>query len=131
MSRIVRQILPAFLIACHTVVMLCGPCLHELPGATHHPTSAASKPHRSDDPVPSRNDSSDGCLICQFVAQGQLPVELSRESLPHLIGEFVLSALPVSQSLSNPLPSCPRAPPNGLSRASLIGAPLLLTEPTA
>jgi hypothetical protein len=111
MSRIVRQILPAFLIACHAAVTLCGPCLHELPGATHHQISAASKSNRSDDPVWPRNDSRDGCLICQFVAQGQLPVELSRESLPHLIGELVLGAFPVSRSLPNSLPSCPRAPP--------------------
>jgi hypothetical protein len=110
MSRFVRQFLFTSLITCHAAVVLCGPCLHELPGSTHQ-MGAASNSHRSDDPLQSRSDSKDGCLICHFVAQGQLPVEFSRGISPELVAELVIPALPVSHSDSSPLPSFPRAPP--------------------
>ena len=110
MSRFVRRFLFASLIACHAAVVLCGPCLHELPGSTHQ-MGTASNSHRPDHPVQSRGDSKDGCLICHFVAQGQLPVEFSRESSPQPIAELVIAASPVSLAVSSPLPSSPRAPP--------------------
>ena len=110
MSRFVRQFLFASLIACHAAVVLCGPCLHELSGSSHQ-MGAASKAHCADHPLQSRSDSKDGCLICHFVAQGQLPVEFSRGSSPQLIAELVISAVTVSDSISNPRTSCPRAPP--------------------
>ena len=110
MSRLVRQFLLMSLIACHAVVTLCGPCLHELPGLSHK-TGASSKVHGADDPIQSRGDSTDRCLICHFVAQGQLPVEFPSDSSPQFIDELVSSALSVTPPLSNPLPSVPRAPP--------------------
>ncbi len=85
MSRVGRQLLFFSLIACHAAVVLCGPCLHALPGSTHE-MGAASKSHRPDHPLQSRSDSNDDCLICQFVAQGQLPVEFSPGSSPQIIG---------------------------------------------
>jgi hypothetical protein len=105
MARIGRQFLSAFLIACHSTVTLCGPCLHELPNAAHHHIGAASKLHRADDPLRPRSDSKEGCLICQFVAQGQLPVESSGESSPQLVAELVLIALAALEPLSYPLAS--------------------------
>ena len=110
MSRVSRQLLFFSLIACHAAVVLCGPCLHALPGSTHE-MGAASKSHRADHPLKSRSDSNDDCLICQFVAQGQLPVEFSPGSSPQIIGGLIISALPVANSFSNLLRSCPRAPP--------------------
>jgi hypothetical protein len=117
MSRLVRQLLFASLIACHSAVTLCGPCLHELSGSPHE-MGAASKPHRPDDPAQSRRDATDRCLICHFVAQGQLPIEFFCESSIQLIDELALPTLPVSRPLSNPLPSSPRAPPGIASRLS-------------
>ena len=71
MSRFVRHLLFASLIACHAVVTLCGPCLHEFSDASHAFGPSAPS-HRTDAPAKSPADSSDNCLICHFVAQGQL-----------------------------------------------------------
>ena len=110
MSRIVRQFLFAALIACHVAVVLCGPCLHGLPGSAHE-MGAASNPDRAGHPLQSGTDSKDGCLICHFLAQGQLPVEFSLGSSPQLIAEHVIPALPLSVTVSNQLTAFPRAPP--------------------
>jgi hypothetical protein len=110
MSRIVRQFLFATLIACHAAVVLCGPCLHGLSGSEHE-MGAASNPNRAGHPLQSGTDSKDGCLICHFLAQGQLPVEFSRGSSPQLIAEHVIPALPPSDTVPDQLTSCPRAPP--------------------
>lgn len=110
MSRLVRQLLFASLIACHAAVVLCGPCLHELPGSAHQMGSASTS-HRTDHPLQSRSDSKDNCLICQFVAQGQLPVEFYRGSTPQLIAQLVLPTVPIPHLPTDLLPSSPRAPP--------------------
>ncbi len=110
MTRFVKQLLFASLIACHAAVVLCGPCLHELPGASHQ-TGAASKPNRSDHPLQAPGDSKDSCLICHFVAQGQLPVEFSQGLTVQLIADLVVAAPAVVHTSSSALPSCPRAPP--------------------
>jgi hypothetical protein len=110
-SRTVRKFLFAYLISCHAALTLCGLCLHELPGATHHRIGASSRTDRSDDPLRARGDSSDSCLICQFVAQGQLPVEFSTVSSPQVIADSALYTRRVSPVLATPLASSPRAPP--------------------
>jgi hypothetical protein len=110
MLHIARRFLFALVFACHAAVTLCGPCLHALPGSSHEP-GAASKSHRPDDPSQSRRDAADNCLICQFVAQGQLPVEFSAGPFVQLISELVVPALPATHTLSTQLPSSPRAPP--------------------
>ena len=111
MWRFVRQSLFASLVAWHAAVMLCGPCLHELAGSTHGDGAVSSKGQRPVSPAQPSREATDGCLICHFVAQGQLPVEFSRESLPQPIAELVISASPISHAVSGPLPSSPRAPP--------------------
>src|SRR5437016_14313974 len=98
MSRFVRQLLFASLFACHAAVTLCGPCLHELSGSSHE-MGAASRPHRADDPIPSGRDSTDRCLICHFVAQGQLPVEFSCEFSIQLVDELAIPTPRVAQPL--------------------------------
>ncbi|MGP0062635.1 MAG: hypothetical protein ACLQGP_03395 [Isosphaeraceae bacterium] len=110
MSRFVRQLLFATLIACHAAVTLCGPCLHELNGSSHS-IGPASKGHMPGDSGPSGRDTMDGCLICHFFAQGQLPVTFSSEPSIQPITELAIGVLPFTQPLSNPLPSSPRAPP--------------------
>ena len=80
MPRSVRHFLFASLIACHAAVTLCGPCLHELPGSSHQ-IGLATQSHRPDAPAQSSRDSADNCLICHFVAQGQLTVATTCELL--------------------------------------------------
>ncbi len=117
MSRFVRQLLFAALIACHASVTLCGPCLHELAGSSHA-TGTASKGHLPGGPSPSGRDTTDGCLICQFFAQGQLPVTFSSEPSIQVIDELAIPILPFTTPLPNPLPSSPRAPPAFPSKLS-------------
>ena len=110
MSQILRRFVFATLVACHAAVVLCGPCLHELPGSTHR-MGAASNQDRPDHPLQSQSDSKDRCLICQFVAQGQLPVEFYVSSSPELVAELVLPPVSVPHLPFRLLPSSPRAPP--------------------
>jgi hypothetical protein len=111
MSQLVRRLLFASVLACHAAVTLCGPCLHALPGSSHE-LGATSKSHRPDDSSQSRRDAADNCLICQFVAQGQLPIEFSTAISNQGVAELVAPALPASDTPSLPLPSSPRAPPS-------------------
>jgi hypothetical protein len=116
-SRFVRQFLFASLIACHAAVILCGPCLHALPGSTHE-MGPTTKSHGPDDPIQSRRDASDHCLICHFVAQGQLTVEFSCYSAIQPSVESVVPTILASRPFSQRLPSSPRAPPAGELRWS-------------
>jgi hypothetical protein len=110
MTRSVRHLLFAALIACHAAVTLCGPCLHEISGSSH-PFGLVTKSHRPDAPAKSSTDSADNCLICHFVAQGQLTVASTCERSAPVVTEFVLPDLPVARPLSHHVPSSPRAPP--------------------
>jgi len=110
MSRIVRHLLFASLIACHAVVTLSGPCLHALPGSSHE-LGAASNSQRPDDPVQPRRDAADNCLLCQFVAQGQLLGTSSSGVSIQPIAELVVPALHAAYPPPVHLPSSPRAPP--------------------
>ncbi len=110
MTRSVRHFLFAALIACHAAVTLCGPCLHELPGSSHQ-FGPVTKTHRPDAPAKSSTDSADNCLICHFVAQGQLTVASTCEHSAPIVAEFVTPELPAVRPLPHHSPSCPRAPP--------------------
>ena len=127
MSRIVRHFLFASVIACHAIVTLCGPCLHALPGSSHA-LDATSKSRRADDPAQSRSDSADNCLVCQFVAQGQLPVEFTHGPLILQVTELVTPSLPITAISALHLPSNPRAPPVRRGELRLTYAPVGLVH---
>jgi hypothetical protein len=110
MSQLVRHLLFASVLACHAVVTLCGPCLHALPGSSHE-LGATSKSHRPDDSAQSRRDAAENCLICQFVAQGQLLAEVFTATSFDQMNELVPPVAALSQPVSVRLPSFPRAPP--------------------
>ena len=110
MSRIVRHILFGSVLACHAAITLLGPCLHALPGSSHD-LATTSKSHHQSDRAQSPRGAADNCLICQFVAQGQLRVELASGLSVQLISDLMAPDLPATQSLPLPLPSSPRAPP--------------------
>jgi hypothetical protein len=48
-----------------------------LAGSAHGNGAVSSKGERPDGPAQPGGDATDGCLICHFVAQGQLPVTVS------------------------------------------------------
>ncbi|HZW33310.1 MAG TPA: hypothetical protein VFF52_21510 [Isosphaeraceae bacterium] len=117
MSRLVRQVLFVTLIACHAAVTLCGPCLHALPGSSHQ-IGAMSKADRPDHPAQSRRDAADNCVICHFVAQGQLLVESASELAVEVVADLAIPALPTARPTTHHLPSSPRAPPLSISIGS-------------
>jgi hypothetical protein len=79
---------------------------------------AATKSHGPDDPVQSRRDASDHCLICHFVAQSQFTVEFSGVSAIQPSVELVVPSILASCPFSQLLPASPRAPPAGNLRSS-------------
>jgi hypothetical protein len=83
--------------------------LHELPGSAHQ-IGPTSKSHGSDHPLRSRSDCKDHCLICQFIAQGQLSVEVYAGSSSQLIADLVLPIAPKPHFPADSVPSS-RAPP--------------------
>ena len=97
MSRLVRQFLLSSLVAWHAAVMFCGPCLHELAGSSHGISTMSSKGHLPAGPAQSSRDATDGCLICHFVAQGQLPVTTFNEPSIQQIDELAIPSLPLAQ----------------------------------
>ncbi len=110
MTPRVRPFLFATLITCHATVSVCGPCLHELPGFTHRPWTA-SRADRSDVVAQSGGHSKDSCLLCQYVAQSQLAVEISVHRSTDQLVDLLVPVLHLSQPIFNPLGSNPRAPP--------------------
>jgi hypothetical protein len=117
-SRFVRQLLFASLVAWHAAVMLCGPCLHELAGSAHGNGAVSSKGQRPDGPAQPSRDAAHGCLICHFIAQGQLPATVSNGPSIQQIDPLPVPPLQLARPLSNRLPAGPRAPPGAASNLS-------------
>jgi len=110
MLHIARRRLFALVFACHAAVTLCGPCLHALPGSSHE-LRVTSNSQDTDDSGQSRRDGADNCLICQFVAQGQLLAEVFTATSFDQMNELVPPVAALSHPVSVPLTSFPRAPP--------------------
>ncbi len=110
MTPSVRQFLLAIFITCHSTMSVCGPCLHELPSLTHRPRTA-SRARRSEILAQSSGHSKDSCLVCKYVAQSQLTVEVSSHRSTDQLVELLISLRDRSQPNSNPPGSNPRAPP--------------------
>ena len=109
MLHMARRLLFALVFACHVAVTLCGLCLHALPGSSHELGATSKSQH--DDSDQSRRDGADNCLICQFVAQGQLLAEVFTATSFDQMNELVPPVAALSHPVSVPLPSFPRAPP--------------------
>ncbi len=110
MSRLARPLLFAALIACHAMVTLCGPCLHELAG-TAHTFGPVSGSHRPDTPAQSTTDSGDNCLLCQFVAQGQLTIAPTCSLSAPLVLAHITAEPDIDRPTTHHVRSSPRAPP--------------------
>jgi hypothetical protein len=106
-----RRALIASLIAFHAAMMLCGPCLHAMPGLDHRTGLGLAETRDSTEWSSARQDFADDCPICQLVAQGQLPIEACTVSSTALVARSIGDAAPVADVASPTLPSSPRAPP--------------------
>jgi len=112
MPRFARQFLVASLLTLHAVVMLCGPCLHGLPGLDHAAglTRGADTDHGAD-PVKSSHGQADDCLVCHFLAQAQLPVDTACVLVHQHVGAWRVEAPYQSVTPARPHLTSPRAPP--------------------
>src|SRR5262249_37895477 len=112
MRRLMRCLLVASLIALHGSVMVCGACLHALPGWGHGEDTQAAcdgRDVRAHAKVP---HASDDCPVCNLLSLGQLPIDQTCElSAPRrdCLNPIVPADIPPS-SLSRH--SAPRAPPS-------------------
>lgn len=111
-SRSVRQSLVIALATFHALVMLAGPCLHAVPGWDHGASAGAfATDHPSDKTTPTPHANSDHCLVCQFLAQGQLIDQPTPQSTDERITAFAPLHRPTSIAHPSHAPSRLRAPP--------------------
>jgi hypothetical protein len=110
MSRPARRILVAWLLALYGSVSLCGIGLHALADAiaSHHNHASG---HCDEGTAPSISAVNGHCPLCEFQAQGQMPVAppglISRpHDQPHLA--IVLALIATRDRHPS---CCPRAPP--------------------
>jgi hypothetical protein len=115
MPRFARQLLVASLVALHATLMVCGPCLHGLPGWGHGPGLSQAA---YGDPVKSTHVQTDDCPVCHFLSQAQLPIDLT--SVPAVQHVCVLKPETSSNSVAPARlhPTSPRAPPAPSARLS-------------
>ena len=112
MPRFARTLLVASLVALHATVMLCGPCLHRLPGWGHGAgLSQATHSDHVGDPVKATHLRPDDCPVCHFLSQAQLLVDPAQDLLVRrvVVLNVPIAIAPVTPS--QPCPTSPRAPP--------------------
>lgn len=113
--RRARQLLIHATVLLPVLVMLCGPCLHAVPGLGHESSpgnSGSDLGHGPDLHSTASHDTPGHCLVCQFLLQGQVVVE---QPIRGLDFEVVASQGPVKsrgliQAVAYPL-TRPRPPP--------------------
>ncbi|MHC5540576.1 hypothetical protein ACYOEI_20335 [Singulisphaera rosea] len=111
-SKTVRQSLVIALATFHMVVMLAGPCLHAVPGWDHGASAGAfATDHPSGETTSTPHANSDHCLVCQFLAQGQLIAQPTLQSTDERIATLVPLDRPSTISHPSHAPSRLRAPP--------------------
>jgi hypothetical protein len=124
MPRFARQLLIAWVVALHAAVMLCGPCLHGLPGWDHGSNlGCAAEHHRARDADKSGFVTPDHCAVCQLFSLGQLPTDFTRVSSAGLAGPLrpEKPSEPFTPTLHRS--TSPRAPPFAPSlRPALIAS---------
>lgn len=120
MPSTARKALVSLLIALHAAIMLCGPGLHAATGLGHlGATEASSRPDRAPDQITTVSSAVEHCPLCDFLAQGQLPID------PEIVvaDRMVDPVDPASPPLSPPAPSLlstqSRAPPRRDARIVL------------
>jgi hypothetical protein len=113
MPRFARKLLIASRVAFHATVMLCGPCLHGVPGWDHGPelSQAAADGDQLRGPAQGAHVSPDDCPVCHLASLAQLPVDCASVPAARLVSAFKAETFsaPVTPSLHRP--TSPRAPP--------------------
>lgn len=107
MTRTSRRPLIAWLVALHAAIAIVAPSLHALPGLGHSTPRASAEEHR--DAAPPITAAAEHCSVCEYLAQGQLPI-----GAPVLVVELTNSR---ADSPEAP-PEAPRVPiTNGRPRS--------------
>ena len=107
MSRLGRHALVACLLTLYGSVSVCGVSLHTVLEKTlaHHDHGPVSGADTTISAV------SHNCLLCEFYAQGQLPIEVPRQ-ISRPLGSLHVTFAPLFPDAPERYASChPRAPP--------------------
>ena len=114
MSRLVRQLLVASLLALYGSVSLCGSGLHALEDGEHgkHPL------HADQSSVQPGGSSADDCPLCHYLVQGQMSVAVPPLPHPSLIQFRTTIVHRVCTCLDRFSSARPRAPPRIPARIS-------------
>ena len=112
MPSTARKTLASLLIALHAAIMLCGPGLHAAPGLGHFGTSGvASKLDNTPELSAAVAAPGEHCPLCDFFAQGQLPLEQATLAVHRLVDPVEPDSLPISLPRPLILSAQSRAPP--------------------
>ena len=119
MPRNARKPLTALLIALHALIVVCGQAMHASPGLSHASAPAGS---REGDGLPRWADLSvaptEHCPVCEYFAQGQLPLVAGLPILARPVSPLEPVLLPAHSPLRLVLASRSRAPPRGDAQVS-------------
>ncbi len=107
-----RQFLVTSLVVLHAVVALCGPGHHALTGGSgRHYTARTETREPAFEPAETPCPSDDHCPVCDYLAQGQLPVANAYLPLGPLAEASRPCERPSRFTTPTRSPSIPRAPP--------------------
>jgi hypothetical protein len=117
MQRNARNTLSALLIAFHATIALCGPGLHAAPYMGHDsPSGTVRKPDGQLELTKLAATATEHCPLCDFFAQGQLPLPPSLQVSARVVLPFEPADLPLFAPRPPHLSSRSRAPPLGDAR---------------
>jgi hypothetical protein len=120
MRRSHRQILAIALVALHATVMLCGPCLHALPGWGHgNGLAHETQGDRLRDPIPVAHLQADDCPVCHFLSQAQLPLDVVSVPVIQKVATCRPEIVSEPRAVDRLHPTSPRAPPARATSASI------------
>ena len=109
-----RQALAALLIALHAAVALCGPGLHAAPGLGHAgPAGSSRGPDGPPGLIKPPATALEHCPLCDYFAQGQVPLPPSPQASCRLVLPFEPTRFPLLAPRPPLVSSRSRAPPLG------------------
>jgi hypothetical protein len=112
MSHPVRRFLFASLVVLHTVFALCGPGHHAMTGGSGRHHAARSEGRETVvEPAEAMCPSDGHCPVCDYLAQGQLPVKYACLPLGQVAEPAKPCERPSRSSTPTRSPTIPRAPP--------------------
>ncbi len=110
MGPLHRKILATVFLGLYGLLSVSGPSLHSLP-AFDHGKSGHSETKQAPGRHSDLGNSHDDCLVCHFLAQGQLHHDTTPHGTSELTSPRSIGESPLLLVVRTPLQTHPRAPP--------------------